>query len=151
MQAVWRHRRDHQVNCIGQQAISMQLCVQRTGPVQQANFIEIVAGSIEKAVGAQGALYLYHISLTRTVVHPSRFTAPPACGIRRKIRRAHGQNRFVMEGRPISGREPSGEAGGSTTNTSRKATGGLPDRQTPFVPHICVVHLKTIFECHEMQ
>ena len=23
-----------------------------------------------------------------------------------------------------------------TTNTSRKATGGLPDRQTPFVPHI---------------
>ena len=50
-----------------------------------------------------------------------------------------------MEGRPdFGGREPSGEAGGSkkkngrgpTINTRRKATGGLPDRQAPFVPHI---------------
>ena len=40
-----------------------------------------------------------------------------------------------------------------TVNTSREATGGLPDHQAPFVPHILrydAMNLKTLFECREV-
>ena len=38
----------------------------------------------------------------------------------------------------------------STVNTSRKATGGLPNHQARFDPHIYVMNLQNLFKCHEI-